>query len=343
MLMMEQMVNFLGIGLFLFASFSASTHYDLNSYSVGPGGTNSTNSATYKAQANVGEQTNQSSTGATYTSNGGGVKTEQLNVPLAPTLSNGSATYYNKLQVTINVGILPSDTTYAIAVSSDNFVTTNYVQVDGTLNSTPYYQNYSSWGGGSGSYIVGLASSTTYEAKVAAKQGLFTNTEYGPFASSSTVSPSITFSLSPNSISLGKLNAGSVITSASPVTFNLTTNANSGASIYVAGQNNGLTSGITGHTISALTADLSTQSEGFGLQGASTSQSSGGPLTIQSPYNGSASNVGTETTNYAPIFDTLNPINSGIGTLNFLAKSASSDPAAQDYQEILTFVASASF
>ena len=331
------------LSLLTIASFSSSTSYNLNSYSIGPGGTNTTSSTTYKGQANLGEQTNQSTSGTTFTLNGGGVKTEQLNTPLAPTLSNGSGSYYNKLLVTINTGILPSDTVYAIAISTNSFVTTNYIQVDGTQNSTPYYQTYTAWGGASGTYMINLAPSTAYQVKIAAKQGLFTNTAYGPSATASTVAPSITFSVSPNTVSLGNLNSGTVITSGSPVTFGYATNAANGGNVYVAGQNGGLKSTKTGYTISALTGNLSVQSEGFGLQGATASQTSGGPFTIAAPYNGTLNNVGTETTTYVPVFSTSAPIIGGSSTLNFLAKSASSDPAAQDYQEILTFIASASF
>jgi hypothetical protein len=333
----------LPLGLLFFGSFSSSTTYNLNSYSVGPGGTNNAASTTYKAQANVGEQTNQSTNSPTYITNGGAVKTEQLNVPLAPTLSNGSGTFYNKLLATINTGILPSDTTYALAISSDNFVTTKYVQADGSMNTSAVYQTYTAWGGGSGTYIVGLAPSTSYEVKVAAKQGLFTNTVYGPFATTATVSPSITFSLSPNSVSLGSLNFGTVITSGSPVVFNLTTNASAGGNVYVSGQNGGLKSTHASYTIAALSNNLSTQSEGFGLQANTATQTSGGPFTIVAPYNGTGNNVGTETSTYATIFSSANPIVGGTVNLNLLAKSASTDPAAQDYQEILTFVAAASF
>lgn len=331
------------LGLLFFASFSSSTHFALNSYSVGPGGTNSATSTTYKAQADLGEQTNQTTADATYTANGGAVKTEQLNLPLAPTLSNGSGTYYDKLLVTINTGILPSDTTYAIGVSTTSCSPSSFVQIGGTLNSTAYYQSYGGWNGSSGTDIVGLTPSTTYYVMVAAKQGLFTNTEYGPCATASTVSPSISFSLSPNTVALGNLNAGSVVTSGSPVTFDFTTNANSGGNIYVAGQNGGLKSSTTGYNINAVTGNLSSLSEGFGLQGVSATESSGGPLTIQSPFNVSSNNVGIESSTFVPVFSTINPIGSGVGTLNLLAKSASSDPAGQNYQEILTFIASASF
>lgn len=240
MSMLGLLTKFIPLSFLFFASFSASAHYDLNSYSVGPGATNSSAAGGYTLQANLGEQTNQSTVGTTYTSNGGAVKTEQLNLPLAPTLSNGGGTYYNKLLATINPGILPTDTTYALAISSNNFTTTNYVQSTGVLGATPVYQTYTAWGGAAGTYIVGLAYSTSYEVKVAAQQGLFTNTEYGPYATASTVSPSITFSLSPNAEALGNLNSGVVVTSSTPVTFDLTSNASSGANVYVAGLNSGL-------------------------------------------------------------------------------------------------------
>jgi hypothetical protein len=191
--------------------------------------------------------------------------------------------------------------------------------------------------------MINLANSTGYEVKIGAKQGLFTNTEYGPFTSASTTAPSISFSVSTSTVALGTLNFGTVVTSGSPVTFNFATNANYGGSVYVAGQNNGLKSTNTGHTLAATTGNLSSLSEGFGLQGVSASQTSGGPFTIDSPYNVTANNVGTETTTYAPIYSTTSAIVGGVGTMNLLAKSASTDPAAQDYKETLTFVASASF
>jgi hypothetical protein len=341
--MLGRFSKLLPMGLLLFATFSSSPHYGLNNYSVGPGATDGGTAGSYTVQGNLGEQANQSTSAGSDTASGGAVKTEQLNLPLAPTLSNGSGTYYNKLQVTINQGILPSDTTYAMAISTISCTNTNYVESAGILGSSAYYQSYTAWGGSSGSYIVGLAPSTTYYVRVAAKEGLYTNTEFGSCATASTVSPSISFSLSTNTVALGNLNAGSVITSASPVTFNITTNAASGGNIYVAGKSGGLYSVRTNYTIAAASTNLATAAQGFGLQGASASESSGGPLTISSPYNGTADNVGTESTTFATLFTSANPITTGVGTLNFLAKAANTDPASQDYQEVLTFVASASF
>src|ERR1035437_7043504 len=152
---------YLGLSALIFASFSSSTSYKLNSYGVSSGGISNSSSSTYKLQGSAGEQANGTATSTTDTNNSGSVQTEQLNVPTAPTLSNGGGTYYNKLGFTINTGILPGDTTYALAVSTNSFVTTNYVQADGTLNTSPVYQLNSTWVSG-GYLIIGLKPSTTY-------------------------------------------------------------------------------------------------------------------------------------------------------------------------------------
>lgn len=340
----------LSAGLLLFgtvSSFSNNSTYYLNSYSIGSGSATNIGNGTYTGQASLGERAQSNALGASNTAEAGGIQTEQLAVPQAPTLSNGSGTYYNKLGITLNNSMgsstYPTDVTFAIEVATtSNFTSPNYVQTAGVLGASPFYQSYASWGGASGSYIVNLNPSTTYYVKVAAMQGSFTNTEFGPSASLATVAPSITFTVSPNSLSLGSLLSGTVITS-SNVNFGLTTNAGSGGNVFVSGTNNGLHSNNTGYTISALTGNLASNGEGFGLQGTSTNQTSGGPLTINSPYNGSANNVGTETTSYAQLFSSANPITSGSATLVIQAKSANGDPAGSDYTETLNFIASASF
>jgi len=347
---MRSLGSMLAAGLFLFStvsSFSNNSTYYLNSYSIGSGSATNVSNSTYKGQASLGGVSSSNALGAGNTTGAGGVQTEQLAVPQAPTLSNGSNTYYNKLGITLNnsmgTSTYPTDVTFAIEIATtSNFTSPSYVQTGGVLGASPFYQAYASWGGSGGSYIVNLTPSTTYYVKVAAEQGMFTNTEFGPSTNLATVAPSITFSVSPNSLSLGSLLAGSVVTS-SNVTFGITTNAGSGGNIFVSGTNNGLHSGNNSYTISALSGNLASSSEGFGLQGTGTSQTSGGPLSIDSPYNGSANNVGTENTSYTQIFSTANPITSGSATLDMQAKSATLDPAGSDYSETLNFVASASF
>jgi hypothetical protein len=336
----------LSIGLVTaFASFSSSSGpsgYQLQSYGVGPGGTNSASSTTYKLQGTVGEQTNGSTAGSTKTANNGSIQTEQLNVPPAPTLSNGSGTYYNKLNFIINTGGNPSDTTFAVAVSTDSFVTTSYVQADGTLNTTPVYQTYTAWGSGSGTFMVGLTPSTAYKVKVAAKQGLFTNTEYGAFATATTAAPSTTFNVSPNSIGLGSLLPGSVVTS-SNLTFSFGTDAVSGGAVYVSGASSGLFSTVQGHLIPAYTGNLALQTEGFGVQATNPGQYSGGPLTTVSPFNGTIHTVGAESTAPQQMLATTAPIVSGSANANVQAIVSSTTPAGADYQEVLTFIAAGSF
>jgi hypothetical protein len=329
----------IGLSALMFASFSASGTYQLNSYSLGPGGTNSAASNTYRTQSNLGEISGTTSSN-TYTSKSGAVQTEQLNVPAAPTLSNGSGTYYNELQFIINTGILPSSTTYAIAVSPNNFTTTYYVQATGALGGSQVYQTYTAWGGSSGSYMTGLSNSTAYEVKVAAMEGLFTNTEFGP---STTTSPSITFSISPTTISLGSLTAGNIVTSGTNITASLTTDAESGADVFVSGANGGLKTASRNYTIAGVTGNLSSLSEGFGLQGISATDSSGGPLSLVSPYTGTSHVVGIDSIAPTLILTTPIEVQSGSSTIGLQAKSAILDPAASDYQEVLTFAAAAAF
>jgi hypothetical protein len=329
----------ISFSLFIVAAFSSSSTYQLNNYSIGPGATNNATSTTYSAQANLGE-TAGTANSTTYTAHNGGVPPETLNTPLAPTLSNGGGTYYNELQFILSNSNEPANATYDIAVSPNAFTTTYYVQASGTLGGTPVFQTYTAWGGASGQFMIGLSNNTTYEAKVSAAYGKFTNSEWSPIATSSTTAPSITFSISPTSINLGNLTAGSVITGGTDITASLTTNAESGANVFVNGEYGGLHSTSKSYTIAAVTGNLAALSEGFGLQGVSTTESSGGPLTLQSPYNGSANNVGIESSAFRQIYTTADAVTGGSGTIAIQAKSASTDPAGTDYSELLTFSAS---
>jgi hypothetical protein len=332
----------LGLGL-LFAAFSSSSSYKLYSYTVGPGGSNSTSSTTYKAQTTVGEQANNSTSSTNYSAKNGSIQTEQINVPGAPTLSNGSNTYYDELNFIINTSSDPTDTTYSVAVSTTSgFTSTSYVQSNGTLGGSPVYQTYTAWGGGSGNFMTGLAVNTTYYVKVDAKQGLFTNTEYGAYASIATVNPSITFSVSPTSYNLGTFPTRTIETSTN-LSFTFATNATSGGNVYVSGLNGGFKSTIFSYLIAAVSANLTSQTQGFGVQGTNPAQTSGGPLSVDSPYNGTGNTVGTESSTPAQIFSSANPIVGGTANANVQVKAAATAPASNDYQEVLTFVASASF
>lgn len=351
---MGRLLASVAVTLMLFASFSTSSHYSLNSYSVGPAGTNNSHSTTYYTQSTGGELSGNGTAATGVKGTSGQAQAEQLAVPQAPTLSNGGNTYYNQLLVMLNnnagTNSYPADVTFSVGVSTTNCFTSacigsgsvKFVQTGGTLGTGQFYQTYSAWGSTSGSSIVGLQPSTTYYVAVAAEEGMFTNTEYGASATAATVSPSIAYSVSPNTLNLGSLLPGSVTTSGT-VTFSLTTNGVYGANILASGQYGGLHSALMNNTIPAISGNLSSSTRGFGLQALTATQSSGGPFTIDSPYNVSGSTVGTESSAYAPLFTTTAPITSGSGTLDMLAKSSSTDQASSDYQEVMTFVAAASF
>ena len=325
------------------AVFSSSSNYQLNSYGIGPGGTSNSSSATYHLQGSAGEQADGTASSTTYTAKNGSIGAEQINVPDSPTLDNGGGTYYNKLKITLDTANNPSDATYSIAVSTNGFVSTSYVQADGTLGATAVRQTYAAWGGASGSYMVDLTPNTTYQAKVDAMQGLFTHTAYGAAGSASTVAATLTFSVSPNTTSFTSLLPGTVTTSSSDITVSFVTNAVSGGSVYVSGQSGGLNSILMGHTINALTGDLALASEGFGIQAINPTQTSGGPFTSASPYNVSGTSIGADSTVPQQILTTTAPIVGGTASARLKAKAASTTPASSDYQEVLTFVAAASF
>lgn len=324
------------------AAFSAGGTYQLNSYGIGPGGTTNSSSSTYHLQGNAGEQTNGSTSGGTYTANGGAIGAEQINVPGSPTLSNGSGQYYNKLQVTIDTSNDPSDTTYSVAVSTNGFVTTNYVQADDTLGASAVYQTYIAWGSGSGFFMIGLTPNTTYQVKVDAKQGLFTNTRYSAAASAATAQPTVTFSISPNATTMPSLLPSTVVTS-SNLALTFATNATSGGGVYVSSQHSGLMSSQSGYTIAAYTGNLGSATEGFGVQAANPSQTSGGPLVTVSPFNGTGNTVGAALANPLQLLSTAAPIIGGTADTYLKAKASTITPSSPDYQEILTFVASANF
>lgn len=343
--------GWLGIGL-LFATMPSSTNYQLHNYNYGSGGTANSTSTNYSLNANTGGTNNVQSTSTNYKARSGNNNTQQANVPPAPTFTN-PASYYDKLKFVLNTGNNPTDTKFAIAISTDNFVTTKYVKSDDTVGTTLTsgdYQTYAAWGGASGQNVIGLTPATTYKIKVTAIQGKFTQTEYGPTATAATVTPSITFSIFTDSnptppfvTSFGQLLPATVTSAADKIWANLSTNADSGAMVYLSSVNAGLRSPSKSFTLSSATANLGAVSTGYGAQGFSTTQTSGGPLSIVSPFNVSAQNVGVITTGAQAIFSSTAPITGGSGSFKLMAKASSQTPSSSDYSDTLTVVAAASF
>jgi hypothetical protein len=329
---------------FFLLTMPYSTSYKLKDYGFGSGGVANGTSPNYSLEAITGELSGGRETSPSYNIGPGLIFTNQANVPSAPTFDNPS-NYYNKLRLIINTSNNPSDTKFAIAISTDNFVTTNYVQNDDTIGAvlgSEDYQTNTAWGAG-GFYVIGLSSGTTYKVKVKAMQGKFTETGYGPIATAATVSPTLSFGINTNTINFGSLNSG-IVNSSPQDTVTLDTNSASGASIFVIGSNEGLFSATVNHKINAVSGSLTPSVEGYGAQGVSVTQTSGGPLTLVAPYDQVGTNtVGIVNQTTRNIFDSVGPITGGSGTFLLKAAISSITPSANDYKETITMTAAGRF
>lgn len=165
-------------------------------------------------------------------------------VPGAPTLVNTGGTLPNSLDFVVTTGGNSSDTQFAIAISSDDFATTNYIQIDDTVGATAAWQTYANWGSSSGERVTGLQTNTTYKIKVKARHGADTETGFSAVATAATASPNLTVSFSgvgsgtsvagetttvaasTNAISYGSLVIDTPAVAAHTIT--VTTNASSG-------------------------------------------------------------------------------------------------------------------
>jgi hypothetical protein len=341
----------LGLGaLLLFGAVPSSTNYTLKTYDVGGSG-GSGASTNYKLNGTAGSQSGSTGASTNYSDGSGVLNASNSNVPPAPTFTNPS-NYYDKLKLVLNTGSNPSDTKYLIAISDDNFVTTQYVQSDtsvGTSQAIANYQTYASWGGASGFNILGLLPSTTYKVKVKALQGSFSGSAFGPTATAATVATSLTMSLTTSLTSSPPfpvsftLTPGSVVNGGADAVLGLDSNANGGGTLYVRSANGGLTSVLAATTIASATDDLASASSGYGAQVVSSGQSSGGPFGSVSPFNVAGTNVGALSTTFQPIVTSTTPLVGGTATVRLKAKASTVTPSATDYADTVTFVIAMQF
>jgi len=335
----------------LFSAVPTSINYTLKAFDFGNGG-GSGSSTNYGLNGMTNGQAGNTITSTTYLVQPGLAATINANVPPAPTFTNPS-NYYERLKIVLATGSNPTSTKYAIAISSDNFTTTQYIKSDNTLGTTltiANYQTYALWGGASGFYVLGLQPNTTYKVKVRALNGNFSETAYGPTATASTVNPSITFAVSttltgtpPFTASFASLPPGSVFVANADPVLTLTTNALFGGMIYVNDTNAGLKSTAASYTLASATANLAAASKGYGAQVISTSQVSGGPISSVSPFNGAIDNVGGLTTSIQPIISTTSAVTTASATVRLKAKTDITVPSSSDYVDTLTFTAAMVF
>jgi hypothetical protein len=342
-------------GLLFFGALPSTTTYQLNSYGFGSGGTANSTTGNYALEGISGEISSQTDSTNTYSLKPGFVETQQANVPTV-TLSNPS-NFYDKLHFAIGQQGNPSDALYALQVKVNDATcdfttgTIKYVKSDLTLGASltlTDYQDYATWGGGSGANTIGLSGNTNYCMRAKATQGKFTESAYGPSSSAvSTSAQQISFCLytgancaaGGNSVSFTGLVANTVSNGNNNIGVDLSTNANSGGSVYIYSSNGALTSTTApGTPITSATDDLSTASSGFGARLASTSS-----LTAVSPYNQSGNNIGILATTVNTILNATSPVSSGTASIQLQAKASSTTKAATDYTSTLTVIAAAKF
>ena len=332
-----------------------SDSYRLSDYGFGAGGISTTSgTSNYLLQGTVGEIDMASMSSSTYGLWPGLTYTLQPNVPDAPTFTNPS-NYYNKLQLSINQGTNLSDTTYAISISTDGFINDiRYVQADKTIASVAVWQTYAVWQPSSTPItIIGLTPGTTYYARVVAGRGTFTQGVPGPAVAAATVNPKLTYTLSttrfsapPYAVIINNISPGGAAkASDDQITATISTNGNNGGTILISGKNGALTStSVPGNPITSVSNNLDSISQGYGAQGVSATQTSGGPLTLVSPYNTTTgNNVGILDTSKRVFANSTTPVTNGSATFVLKAKVSSTANPATDYTDTLVVLANGSF
>lgn len=225
----------------------------------------------------------------------------EANTPYPAILSN-SENYYDRLLIALDDSGNPLDTLYAVIISDNDFSTYLYVQHDGTVGEelgVEDYRSYASWGGGTGSYIIGLEQSTSYKVRVKALQGDFTETGYGSDSNSEkTTVPYVNMSVSNSSITLGTLNINSISQTTS-VSIRVNSNAYNGYQVYVHDAGNGSFSGLyngVSNLIQSVDVTLTAGIEGYGAQANSAT------AVVDEKYGKVANMVGGLTLSISPLF-----------------------------------------
>lgn len=378
--------------LFPFSSLSAeldSTNYKIVGATTKGGGTLGTTSGNYSALLEVGRISNNprnySSSYKLFTS------PEEAFLPAVPevacfeTTTSGSSSCttgpselstggmvaicgpsgcYNKARFEIDTNDNPTDTLYAVMISTDNFVSDKRY-IDGnnfwpetiTTHNLNDFLTKVDWETEDFN-IQGLQTNTLYYIRIMALHGDFTQTEVGPIASATTSAGSVFFDIDiedqngvsaetapPHSISFTgayELIGGSAaITAEDRVWLDAGTNSQGGFAVVVRGVNGGLKSNTTGQTIVSATADLNVTSDGFGIQSEYINQDSYsylGTISATSDYSGSGNNVGIIGTTSTKVYEASTPVFNGRMALKVIAKPGTDKTAATDYQETIYFI-----
>ena len=281
---------------------------------------------------------------------------------------------YNRARVEIDTQNNPSDTLYSIQISDDGFTSdirvidgVSYIPKDFADRQLADYLTQTDWETPTFN-MEELQSNTTYTIRLVALHGDFTESSPGPTATATTANATLEADIdiddqsgeptetgSPYAISFtgdDKLfQGGAYVINTDLIWLDLETNGVGGAAIVVKGDNGGLYSTTTTQTIPSGNLDLASN-DGFGIQnydysGSSTYQedysgsggSNLGAISVESNYDGTASEIGEIDTDFLKVYDASGPIDDGRTSLLVKAKADGSTNAASDYTETITIVA----
>lgn len=173
-----------------------STNYRVED-SIFDGGTGSSSSTNYTSRESLGGIESGAASSTNYKNISGFQPGAYPGIPGTPTLTNTGSSLYNSLDFVIATGPGQQvDTTYAIAISSDNFTTTFFIQTDDTIASSAAWQTYPGWNSGTGERVTGLLASTAYKIKVKARYGADSESGYSSTATATTSAPSLIVAIS---------------------------------------------------------------------------------------------------------------------------------------------------
>jgi hypothetical protein len=276
----------------------------------------------------------------------------------------GPSGCYNRARFEIDANDNPTDTLYAVMISTDNFVSdiryidgSSFWPEDISTHNLSDFLSKADWETEDFN-IKGLQTATQYYIKIFALHGDFTQSEAGPVATATTAGGSVFFDIDiedengisaetspPHNISFTgayELIGGSAPTTAEDrIWLDASTNSDGGFAIVVRGLNGGLSGPTTSQTIVSATANLDTSSDGFGLQSEYTNQDSYpylSTISTTSNYSGTGNNVGIVGTTATKVYESSGPVFNGRMALKVIAKPGTNKSAATDYQESIYFV-----
>jgi hypothetical protein len=275
----------------------------------------------------------------------------------------GGTGCYDRARFEINTNDNPSDTLYAIQISTDNFAS-DIKYIDGSTYEPESYSSHNindfrtktQWETETFN-VLGLAEGTQYYLRIIALHGDFTQTEEGPEETATTATTSSSFDIDiagtggtttetdpPFTITFtgeNSLLAGAgTVTADNLIWMDAETNGSGGFAIVQKGENAGLYSTTHSVQIDSVTGDLDSLGEGFGLQSyyVDYNTTSIGDISVMTNYNGSIANVGIVDTDWNKVYDANGPIIDGRMALYIKARAGTDKEGATDYNETITFV-----